>query len=950
MATDRSDEKPVKPVFRSNDRLHGKKTLKVNNFLDEFEKDDVKRYVDIVDLFNHFGVELKKAGNRYKGKCPWHNDTNPSLSVDREKGLFNCFGCDAGGDIFDLTEKMKNVDFKGALKYLKAFRGVGIPQSTASGAAHKHEETHLPDAAQDAANLSAPDKGNGNGKGTSTDEVKQETAAAGPAVSLNTVMNYYRKKLYESPKALEYLTKRGLENVANYERFKLGFADGTLIDVIGEGQKHQLKELGVLRENGSEHFLNCIVFPVLDELDAVVGMYGRSIIDASKLPHVYIKGKHKGVFNRKASKVYDEVILTESIIDALSLVELGLENVQSIYGTNGFTDEHLYTLKDDRVKTVVLAFDSDDAGNRAALSLKEKLVSEGFRVKMLVPSSIQPGTSFKDWNEYLQQSADGAAIKQAIAGAEVFEKAASPADTFTVTSDASHYAFSFNGITYRVNGVKEMFVNNLRVNVKAECNNEKYFDNLDLYSARSRKNYAENLSRTLGREAVRVEKDLIEILEYFERERDKSLRMTGASDEIVITAEERELGMNLLTDPHLFERVIADMETAGYVGEDMNKLLLFLAACSRKLDDPISVLIISQSAAGKSMLVDTVKRLIPPEDAISATSLSDQALNYVGDMIHKFLVLGEAVHGPEIEHQLREMQSAHELSRLVTMKDPKTGRMETRAMKSKAIVSCVMTSTSNSINPENASRSFIIAADESPEQTRRIHEAQKKKYSLERYDAKKDIIPRIEKTYHAAGRLLEKVAVVNPFAQYIQFPDKLMRTRRDHERFQDLIAVIAFVRQFQKEKFMHNGMDCVECDLEDYRWAMQILSAALASTLLEIPLSVIDFFDDLRAFAREQAAEKGIKASEVSMTQREIREYTGLGQVMVKRYMRMLVEYEYVVVVRGATNRTKGYYRIRDDEAIKHVDLSMIPSAEEMEKLIKTNEKGKSGSSGSNWV
>jgi len=942
----------------TSDRLHGKKTLKVANFLDEFEKDDVKRYVDIVDLFQHFGVKLTKKGKNYMGKCPWHKDTNPSLSVDsiKDNGVYHCFGCGESGDIFTLTEKMKGVGYKEALQYLKSLRGVGLPKVnssplTASGAAHQHEESHKPDAAQDAAPLSSPDKGNGNGKGTSHEDERQGTSAAGPAVSLSTVMDYYRKKLYESPKALEYLTKRGLENVANYERFKLGFADGTLINVIGEAQRAELESIGILRENSSEHFLNCIVFPIVDELDVVVGLYGRSINDASKLPHVYIKGKHKGVFNRKASKVYDEIILTESIIDALSLIELGLENVQSIYGTNGFTDEHLYILKDDRVKTVVLAFDSDDAGNRASLALKEKLVSEGFRVKVVAPSAVSPGeTLFKDWNECLQKTADSAAIKQAIAGAEVFEKAASPADAFTVTNDASHYAFTFNGITYRVNGVKEMFVNNLRVNVKAESNNEKYFDNLDLYSARSRKNYAENLSRTLGREAVRVEKDLIEILEYFERERDKSLRMTGASDEIVITAEERQLGMDLLTDPHLFERVIVDMETAGYVGEDMNKLLLFLAACSRKLDDPISVLIISQSAAGKSMLVDTVKRLIPPEDAISATSLSDQALNYVGDMIHKFLVLGEAVHGPEIEHQLREMQSAHELSRLVTMKDPKTGRMETRAMKSKAIVSCVMTSTSNSINPENASRSFIIAADETPEQTRRIHEAQKKKYSLERYDAKKDIIPRIEKTYHAAGRLLEKVAVVNPFAQYIQFPDKLMRTRRDHERFQDLIAVIAFVRQFQKEKFMHNGMDCVECDLEDYRWAMQILSAALASTLLEIPLSVIDFYDDLRAFAREQAAEKGIKASEVSMTQREIREYTGLGQVMVKRYMRMLVEYEYVVVVRGATNRTKGFYRIRDDEAIKHVDLSMIPTVEDMEKLIKTNENGKSGSSGSNWV
>ena len=105
MANDKSDkkpdDKPVKPVFKSNDRLKGQKTLKVNNFLNEFEKDDVKRYIDIVDLFHHFGVKLTKSGNHYKGKCPWHNDKNPSLSVDREKGLFNCFGCDAGGDIFD---------------------------------------------------------------------------------------------------------------------------------------------------------------------------------------------------------------------------------------------------------------------------------------------------------------------------------------------------------------------------------------------------------------------------------------------------------------------------------------------------------------------------------------------------------------------------------------------------------------------------------------------------------------------------------------------------------------------------------------------------------------------------------------------------------------------------------------------------------------------------------
>lgn len=89
------------------DRLQGRKTLKVNDFLDEFEKDDIKKTVDIVDLFQSFGVQLSKKGKSYSGKCPWHNDTNPSLSVDRDRGLYNCFGCGESGDIFSLTEKIE---------------------------------------------------------------------------------------------------------------------------------------------------------------------------------------------------------------------------------------------------------------------------------------------------------------------------------------------------------------------------------------------------------------------------------------------------------------------------------------------------------------------------------------------------------------------------------------------------------------------------------------------------------------------------------------------------------------------------------------------------------------------------------------------------------------------------------------------------------------------------
>ena len=212
---------------------------------------------------------------------------------------------------------------------------------------------------------------------------------------MNTVKNYYHKVLYDHPEAIEYLKKRGLNNAEHYERFQVGFSDGHLNLVIGEKQRQKLIEAGVLSENPDRHrdlqefFRNCLVFPIFDDNGQTVGLYGRSILDDSAvgersrtIKHRYLKGKHRGILNRKASKIFDEVILTECIIDALSLLEIGLENVQPLYGTNGFTEEHLQTLKADRVKTVVLALDNDEAGKRAASNSRKILLDEGLKSRL----------------------------------------------------------------------------------------------------------------------------------------------------------------------------------------------------------------------------------------------------------------------------------------------------------------------------------------------------------------------------------------------------------------------------------------------------------------------------------------------------------------------------------------------------------------------------------------
>jgi DNA primase len=853
----------------------------VSGILEEFEKDDIKKNIDIIELFNSFNVELKKVGKNFMGLCPFHEDHNPSLSVDREKGLYNCFGCGESGDVFDLVEKMKGLNFVEAKDYLKGFRG--------------------------AVSVQVP-------LGVSKPKAEPKKAEA---IDLNQIVEHYHKKLFESSQALDYLTKRGLTKPDLYKAFQIGFADGSLLPMLSEGQKEALKETGILNDKGREHFFNCITFPIFDDTGAVVGFYGRDISEGSTFKHRYLKGQHKSVFNRKASKVYDEIILTECIIDALSLIELGIENVQSIYGTKGFTDEHLKILKDDRVKTIVLALDNDEAGQKASEAIKERLIDEGFKIKIISPFSG------KDWNESLTAGKlNKDDLKALIEQAAVFEHEEIK-QPFTVKEDGHSTIFNFDDIVYKAAGAKENFVTSLRVNLRVEFQNEKYFDNLDLYSARSRTNYSLQVSRLFGLEPKRIEKNLMAMVDYFEAERDKKSRIEE-DEKPALSEEEKRAGLEFLRNPELFNEIIKDMDTMGYVGEDLNKQLLYICASSRVLDDPMSVLILSESASGKSMLVDTVSKLIPSEDVVAVTSLSDQALNYVKDLTHKFLILGEAVHSDIIEHQIREMLSGKQLSRLVTVKDEKTGKMESKIVKTPVIVSSVMSSTANTVNPENASRCFIINTDESREQTRKIHEIQRQKYTLDRYFEKSKVIPEIIKKHHAAQRLLKKFVIVNPFGSDLGFPDNLMRTRRDNDRFMDLIACVCFLRQYQKTVKVKNGIEYIECDETDLKIASDIVEGVLSSGLLEIPTSAVELFNALRRMSKEISGQNGLKVNEIRFTQRDIREKTGYNQCWIKRNLRVLIDFEYVIIIRGGSERAKGYYRLREDEDIEKIDLSML--------------------------
>jgi DNA primase len=925
----------------SKDVLKGKTFLKPpGHFIDEATEqvEEIKRRHSIVSLFESYGVKLAESSHNgsYTGLCPWHDDHNPSLSVDETKGLFHCFGCDAKGDIIELVRKMEGVSFREALKKLEGKAGAAIRQPRAGTTKQKNQttpKTTTPEAPRTEELIDA-------------DSTPEETGASSlPLITLNDVAEYYYKRLYEAPGALRYLESRGIVKPELYERYRIGFADGSLLSKLSDKQKEALQASGILTKHNSEHFHNCIVFPILDDSGQVAGMYGRRTI-ADEPRHLYLPGPHRGVWNRKASKVYDEVVLVESIIDALSLVQIGVENVQPLYGTNGFTAEHLQILKDDNVKTVVLALDNDEAGHKAAEKLKAKLLTEGFAVKTITPKLS------KDWNEELLAGLDRETFNLLVgeAGAEQGEKKKKEYD---VRREKQFYWFTFPGthgraacgacdqpgITYRVVKAKDVFVNSLRLTIMAKCGDEPFYDSLDVYSARSREMYAAKAGHNLAQEPKRIERDLIEMLEYFEIERERG-GVEKRDVTVVLPHEDEEMGIAFLKSPDIIDAIAEDMGRMGYVSERTNKIVVYLAGISRLMERPLNVYLQAGASGGKSALLDVLEALTPPADVWKASTISSQALHYVEEemFMDKIFMMGEAIHDESIEGLVRQMQSEGEISRLVTVKDEKTGELKATLIRKKVKMSFMVSSTALSLNPENASRCIVLYSDESKVQTERVQERLGYTHSYEWKIAEREESKRIVRKHHAAQTLLSKVNVYNPFWKHIKFPSNRATMRRMYEQFLTLIDCVCFLRQMQKPRVSLPGegnAQGIEVDLDDYETARSLfVDGVLVKSGSDVPEGTRLLYEEIRAMLAKAAAKEGVRACEISFIQKQVREVTGLGSEFVKKHIRLLVAYEYLAVTGGSRHGTRFAYRLREDKSIEELDISMIPTREKLEVMI----------------
>ncbi len=890
------------------------------------ELERLKRETDLVPLVQAAGVELRRHGANLVGRCPFHDDQGPSLVVTPTKNLWHCLGaCQAGGSAIDWVMRSERVSFRHAVELLRVRLGTGTaPAVSLAPLAVK---------ATDAAALEDP-------------------------ALVREVLDFYHETLKTSPEAIAYLETRGLNSVDLIDHFRLGYANRTLAYRLpaksrkaGADLRGRLERLGLLRASGHEHFRGSLVIPILGERGQLVQCYGRKLRDDLRegTPlHLYLPGPHTAVWNVDALASSKEVILCEALLDAMTFWVAGYRHVITSYGVSGFTEAHRVALRRYGTERVLIAYDADAAGDQGAEHVAADLTQMGiecYRVHFPRgmdantyalahgPASESLGVLLRAAT-WLGRADPIIAVSAAVPASSSSSLAAAPAvapvaspgipaappTSLTLERAGDDVTGTISDRTYRVRGLaKNLSPDALRVNLLVKRGEDVHVDTLDLYVARARGLFIAQAAKELGVSEETSKRDVGALLLALEALVAEQLATTLAPVAAAAPAmgeSERDAALALLRDPHLLDRILTDFARAGVVGEETNKLVAYLAAVSRKLPEPLAIIIQSASAAGKTSLMDAVLAFVPPEERVQYSAMTGQALFYMAetDLKHKVLAVVEEEGAERASYALKLLQSEGELTIASTGKDPTSGKLVTHEYRVEGPVMIMLTTTAVELDEELVNRALVLTVDEDRDQTRAIHVRQRARRTL---DGRLASVAKAELLglHRNAQRLLEPVTIVNPYAPQLTFIDARTRTRRDHEKYLTLIDVVALLHQYQRErKTITRGaqsLTYLEVTREDIAVANRLAAAVLGRSLDELPPQTRRFLDQLEAWVTRECEGPGTThrghRTDYRFLAREARDAIGLGATQVKLHLRRLVELEYVLVHRAARGQGVSY-------------------------------------------
>jgi len=351
--------------------------------------EEVREKNDIVDVISGY-VKLQRKGSSYFGLCPFHNEKSPSFSVSPDKQMYYCFGCQAGGNVFTFVMEYENYSFPEALKMLSDRAGVKLPEQEYSKEARKQQDLK-----------------------TQILELNKQAAK----------YYYYQLRTENGRQAMDYLTGRELSD-ETIKKFGLGFANKYSDDLYKYLKKQGvsdelLKESGLVNVDEKhgmyDKFWNRVIFPIMDVNGRVIGFGGRVMGDGKpkylNSPETKVFDKSRNLYGLNIARTSRKkcLLVCEGYMDVISLHQAGFNNAVASLGT-ALTTQHASLLKR-YTEEVILTYDSDEAGVKAALRAIPILKAAGLSARVL---QMQP---YKDPDEFIKAlGAD--AFEERIAQAE----------------------------------------------------------------------------------------------------------------------------------------------------------------------------------------------------------------------------------------------------------------------------------------------------------------------------------------------------------------------------------------------------------------------------------------------------------------------------------------------------------------------------------------------------
>jgi hypothetical protein len=507
-----------------------------------------------------------------------------------------------------------------------------------------------------------------------------------------------------------------------------------------------------------------------------------------------------------------------------------------------------------------------------------------------------------------------------------------PAEGYLIETLTSHEIEILIGDRrYQVTGANLRRLNDfgitLKLNWRASNGCEKFFiSDLNLARAKSRQDFVSEARDYLLMAEETLREDLyvlIKAMETLQRENIKQLeaqRLTSRRQFMMKEDEERDAVEYLARHDVLSECLHEDLTLLGYAGDDLGKDVLYVAATSRKLQKPISVLSVANSAAGKSWGQEIISSLIPEDEVFSYTRLSPKSLSHFGrfDLVNKAFFLDELA-GSEDEDssQLRALLSRGNITTAYASVDPHTGKVVTLERIVEGPIA-LFTSTTHEehISDETRSRFLILPIDESQKQTALVMR------SMVDHGTERGVLAggereRLRRKYQVIQKVLRPLPVVLPEAwkDRVRFNSERLSHKRKFAGYLSYVHAVCLHRQYQREKRVLKDpvsgkvLEVLVAQAEDVAFANGVMERLFAHSDGDLNPVNRRMLSDIRAFCELKAQSTGLPADEVTFSRRDIRDASHWEHMPCRRAFESLLELEYLEQSRGR-ERARHYYRM----------------------------------------